>query len=42
LSLSSSCVALVKGARHRVISAQLVAVSTSGQTGLDQVVELTG
>ncbi|MDX6393770.1 MAG: hypothetical protein QOJ73_4833, partial [Streptosporangiaceae bacterium] len=34
--------ALVKGARHHLITAQLVAVSTSGQTGLDQVVELTG
>jgi hypothetical protein len=42
LSLKSSCVALLHAARHHVIAAQLVAVSTSGQSGLSQGVELRG
>jgi hypothetical protein len=42
LALSSTCMALIHGARQHMIAAQLVAVSTSGQPGFSQGVELRG
>jgi hypothetical protein len=42
LALSNTCMALIQGDRHHAIAAQLVAVSTSGQTGFTQGVELRG